>query len=115
MGLRNRGLDGPKFRMCENVMAIGDDYWIGDDEGNKLLKVNGKAARIRDKFILEDANGNELSKIQEKKLSSGGTSASNQSADVPRLVDQALVGLLALEPLLHQHVVLGLEHAADAV
>lgn len=68
MGLRSRRLDGPKFRMREKMMAIGDDYWIEDDDGNKLFKVNGKAARIRDTFILEDASGNELSKIQEKKL-----------------------------------------------
>lgn len=68
MGLRNRGLDGPKFQMREKMMSIGDDYWIEDEEGNKRFKVNGKAARMRDTFILEDASGNELSKIQEKKL-----------------------------------------------
>ena len=69
MGLRHRGLDGPTFRMREKIMAIGDDYWIEDDDGNKVFKVNGKAARLRETFILEDAQGNELSKIQEKKLS----------------------------------------------
>ena len=68
MGLRRRGLDGPTFRMREKMMAIGDDYWIEDDDGNKVFKVNGKAARLRETFILEDAQGNELSKIQEKKL-----------------------------------------------
>ena len=68
MGLRGRGLDGPTFRMREKMMAIGDDYWIEDDDGNKVFKVNGKAARLRETFILEDAQGNELSKIQEKKL-----------------------------------------------
>ena len=68
MGLRRRGLDGPTFRMREKMMAIGDDYWIEDDDGNKVFKVNGKAARLRETFILEDPQGNELSKIQEKKL-----------------------------------------------
>jgi uncharacterized protein YxjI len=68
MGLRRRGLDGPTFRMREKLMAIGDDYWIEDDDGNKVFKVNGKAARLRQTFILEDTQGNELSKIQEKKL-----------------------------------------------
>src|SRR6476659_9709278 len=68
MGLRGRGLDGPTFRMREKMMAIGDDYWIEDDDGNKVFKVNGKAARLRETFILEDTQGNELSKLQEKKL-----------------------------------------------
>ena len=69
MGLRRRGLDGPTFQMREKLIAIGDDFWIEDDDGNRVFKVNGKAARMRDTFILEDASGNELSKIQEKKLS----------------------------------------------
>ena len=69
MRRRNRGLDGPKFRMREKLMAIGDDFWIEDDEGNQLFKVNGKAMRMRETFLLEDASGNELAKIQEKKLS----------------------------------------------
>ena len=68
MGFRDRGLDGPTFQMRQKMMAIGDDYWIEDDQGRKLFKVNGKAARLRETFILEDASGNELSKIQEKKL-----------------------------------------------
>jgi len=68
MGLRRRGLDGPTFRMREKLMAIGDDYWIEDDDGNRVFKVNGKAARLRQTFILEVTQGNELSKIQEKKL-----------------------------------------------
>jgi uncharacterized protein YxjI len=69
MGLRNRGLDGPKFQMREKLVAIGDDFWIEDESGTKVYKVNGKALRARDTFILEDTNGNEVSKIQEKKLS----------------------------------------------
>ncbi|HQR25414.1 MAG TPA: LURP-one-related family protein [Nocardioides sp.] len=69
MGLRHRGLEGPKFQMREKIMAIGDDYWIEDDGGNRVFKVNGKAVRLRDTFILEDARGAELAKIQEKKLS----------------------------------------------
>ena len=68
MGLRHRGLDGPKFRMREKILTIGDDYWIEDDDGNKVFKVDGKAARIRETFVLEDASGRELAKIQEKKL-----------------------------------------------
>ena len=69
MGLRNRGLNGPRFQMREKLLAIGDDFWIEDDHGHRLFKVNGKAARLRETFILEDANGVELCKIQEKKLS----------------------------------------------
>lgn len=69
MGLRNDELDGPTFHMREKVFAIGDDSWIEDSDGNKAYKVNGKAVRFRDTFILEDAYGVEVARIQEKKLS----------------------------------------------
>ena len=69
MGFRDRGLDGPTFRMREKLMAVGDDFWIEDDDGHKIFKVNGKAARWRDTWVLEDASGDALCTIKEKKLS----------------------------------------------
>ena len=67
--LRGRGLDGVKYRMREKMFAIGDDFWIEDEKGERAFKVDGKAVRIRDTLVLEDASsGAELYKIQEKKL-----------------------------------------------
>jgi uncharacterized protein YxjI len=93
MGLRRRGLDGPTFRMREKMMAIGDDYWIEDDDGNKLFKVNGKAARLRETFILEDAQGNELSKIQEKKLTVRDKITVERGGEKAVTVHKALIGI----------------------
>jgi uncharacterized protein YxjI len=55
--------------MREKMIAIGDDYWIEDESGAKVFKVNGKVARIRDTWVLEDALGHEVSQIRERKLS----------------------------------------------
>ena len=53
--LRGRGDDGgTKYRMREKMFAIGDDFWIENDDGDKVFKVDGKALRIRDTFVLED-------------------------------------------------------------
>ena len=71
MGLLRRrgGDDGTKYRMREKMFAIGDDFWIENEEGQRAFKVDGKALRIRDTLVLEDASsGAELYKIQEKKL-----------------------------------------------
>jgi uncharacterized protein YxjI len=70
MGLLRRrgGVDGTKYRMREKMFAIGDDFWIENEEGERAFKVDGKALRIRDTLVLEDASGAELYKIQEKKL-----------------------------------------------
>jgi uncharacterized protein YxjI len=56
------------YRMREKLVAIGDDYWIEDDAGQRVFKVNGKAVRVRDTLIFEDASGNELLKIQQRML-----------------------------------------------
>ena len=58
-----------RYQMREKLLAIGDDYWIENESGDKVFKVNGKAVRFRQTFILEDPNGDELAKIQERKLS----------------------------------------------
>jgi uncharacterized protein YxjI len=73
MGLfGRRGDDGPqgqRYQMKERLISIGDDYWIEGPGGQKAFKVNGKAFRVRDTFVLEDAQGRELASIKEKKLS----------------------------------------------
>ena len=63
---------GPKtrYQMREKLLSIGDDSWIEDDDGNKVFKVNGKAMRIRDTSSSRTRTGNEVAKIQERKLTS---------------------------------------------
>ena len=58
-----------RYRMQEKLLSVGDDYWIEDEAGNRALKVDGKALRIRQTFVLKDPSGTELAKIQERKLS----------------------------------------------
>jgi uncharacterized protein YxjI len=58
-----------RFQMRSDMFSIGDDYWIEDEHGNKAFKVNGKAARVRDTWVLEDPSGREVALIREKKLS----------------------------------------------
>jgi uncharacterized protein YxjI len=66
--LRRRGEEGTRYTMREKMFAIGDDFWIERD-GERAFKVNGKALRLRDTFVLESPSGEELFTIQEKKLS----------------------------------------------
>jgi uncharacterized protein YxjI len=65
-GRRDDG--GTKYRMRERMFAIGDDYWIENEEGERAFKVDGKALRIRKTLVLEDGSGGELFTVQEKKL-----------------------------------------------
>jgi uncharacterized protein YxjI len=54
--------------MQQQLIAIGKNFWIENEQGQRAFKVDGKALRIRDTLKFEDAQGNELCKIQEKKL-----------------------------------------------
>ncbi|UCD30662.1 MAG: LURP-one-related family protein [Planctomycetota bacterium] len=54
--------------MRQKMVTIGDDFWIENEAGQKVFKVDGKALRVRDTLKFEDAHGNELCKIQERKL-----------------------------------------------
>jgi uncharacterized protein YxjI len=56
------------YRMQEKLFAVGDDFWIENDRGERVFKVNGKALRVRETLVLESPRGDELYSIQEKKL-----------------------------------------------
>jgi uncharacterized protein YxjI len=68
MGLFGRKNDVRTYRMRQKLVSIGDDYWIENDKGERVFKVNGKALRVRETMIFEDPHGNALFKIQEKML-----------------------------------------------
>ena len=48
------------------MFSIGEDFWIENRAGDRVLKVDGKALRRRDTLILQDPSGNELFKVQKK-------------------------------------------------
>ncbi|WP_328888018.1 LURP-one-related/scramblase family protein [Streptomyces sp. NBC_00316] len=58
-----------RFLVRERLFAVGDDYWIEDEDGRKVLLVDGKALRMRDTFELKDAQGRILIEIRQKLLS----------------------------------------------
>jgi uncharacterized protein YxjI len=63
---RRGGTGATHYRMREKLVSIGDDYWIENDQGERVFKVDGKALRVRKTLIFEDSHGSELLKIQER-------------------------------------------------
>ena len=80
--------------MRQKLVSIGDDYWIEDDQGQRVYKINGKAMRIRDTLILEDPDGHELFKIQEKKLRVRDTMEIERDGKTVATIKKALVSPL---------------------
>jgi uncharacterized protein YxjI len=61
-----RGSGNTRYQMRQKMVSIGDDFWIENEAGQKVFKVDGKALRVRKTLKFEDAHGNELCQIQEK-------------------------------------------------
>ncbi|MFD3480069.1 LURP-one-related/scramblase family protein [Streptomyces sp. NPDC058695] len=55
-----------RYEVRERLFAVGEDYWIEDEQGRKAFLVDGKAMRLRDTFELKGPDGRVLVDIHEK-------------------------------------------------
>jgi uncharacterized protein YxjI len=89
---------GTRFMMKQRMFSIGQDFWIENDRGQKVFKIDGKAIRVRGTLIFEDAHGKKLLQIQERiarvrdtmniENASGGTAAKVHNAMITPLRDR---------------------------
>jgi uncharacterized protein YxjI len=84
-----------RYKIRQKLISIGDDFWIENQEGRKVFKVDGKALRLRKTLIFEDMNGNKLCQIQERLLPIKETMA----IDGPDGEQMALVKKALIAPL----------------
>lgn len=63
-----RGGSANRFQMRQKLISIGDDYWIENEDGERVFRVDGKAMRLRKTLDLEDAHGNQICRIQTRVL-----------------------------------------------
>ncbi|MEV4559291.1 LURP-one-related family protein [Kitasatospora sp. NPDC049285] len=82
-----------RYRMRQKVLAIGDDFWIDDDSGDHVYKVDGKALRMRKTFAIKDRTGHKVATVQSRPLRIKD-SMEIEDADGHRvaMVKKALVG-----------------------
>ena len=57
-----------RYQMRQKLVAFGDDFYIENEAGQKVFKVDGKVLRVRDKLVFKDMQGNKLCQIQERML-----------------------------------------------
>jgi uncharacterized protein YxjI len=81
MGLRDRrenrrkersefgaGGSAVRYQMRQKLISFGDDYWIENEAGDRVLRVDGKALRLRKTLDIEDTQGTKLCRIQTRVL-----------------------------------------------
>jgi uncharacterized protein YxjI len=80
-----------RYQMREKLLAIGDDFWIETEGGEKAFKVDGKALRVRSTFILKTPDGQDLYKIQKKELHIRDTMEVERDGEKVATIKKALI------------------------
>ena len=57
-----------RYKIRQNLISIGDDFWIENGAGERVFKIDGKVLRIRKTLEFEDAHGKKLAQIKERLL-----------------------------------------------
>lgn len=79
--------------MREKVFAIGDDFWIETDGGERAFKVDGKALRLRKTLVIETPSGEELFTVRERKLSVRDKMSIERAGDTVATIKKRLIGI----------------------
>lgn len=57
-----------RYQLREDLISIGDDFWIENENGQRLYRVDGKVLRISKTYVFLDTAGNPLCRIKERLL-----------------------------------------------
>ena len=90
-----------RYRMVEKLVSIGDDFWIQNDSGQRVFKVDGKSLRVRDTLVFRDRQDNIICKIQQRV----GRVRDTMVVDGPSGQQMALVKKAMITPLRDRFVV----------
>jgi uncharacterized protein YxjI len=89
--LRNRGPEGTRYRMREKLLSFGDDAWIEDEDGERVLRVDGKALRVRRTIHIETPSGERVFDVQQRLLHLRATMAIERDGHRVATVHKAVI------------------------
>jgi len=84
----------PNYLIRKKLIALGDDFWVEDEAGERVFHVDGKVMRLRDTYVIETPDGQELLRIRERKLKLRKTLAIERRGDELATVSKALISPL---------------------
>ena len=80
-----------RYQMRQKLVSIGQDSYIENAQGQRVFHVDGKALRIRNTLLFKDMQGNELCRIQEKKVRVKDTMEVERGGKVAAKVKKAII------------------------
>ncbi len=84
-----------RYKIRQNLISVGDDFWIENEKGKRVFNVDGKVLRIRKTLVFEDLNGNPLCTIKERLL----TFRDTMTVDGPDGEQLAVIKTALIAPL----------------
>jgi len=84
-----------RYKIHQKLISIGDDFWIENQDGKKVFRVDGKVFRIRKTLDFENQKGNLLCRIKERLL----TIKDTMEIEGPNGKDLAVVKKALIAPL----------------
>ncbi|MFE3201416.1 LURP-one-related/scramblase family protein [Embleya sp. NPDC059237] len=63
------GIPPGRYLVREKMFAIGDDFWVTTEDGEKVYLVDGKALTLHDRLELKDSAGTVLATVKKKIVS----------------------------------------------
>ena len=81
----------PNYLVRKKLLALGDDFWVEDEHGERVFHVDGKVMRLRDTFVVETSGGEELLRIKEQRLKLRKTFVIERQGEEVAKVAKALV------------------------
>lgn len=89
-----------RYLVRERMFSVGDDFWVTDEQGNKVFLVDGKALRLRETFELKDSSGTVLATVKKRLITIGDTLEITHAGQVVATVHKAVIS-----PLHHRSVI----------
>jgi uncharacterized protein YxjI len=84
----------------QKLFAIGDDFWVTDEQGDQVFLVDGKALRLRETLELKDRSGAVVATVRKKLLALRDTMDIERGGQVIATVRKA-----AFSPLRHRSTI----------
>jgi uncharacterized protein YxjI len=82
---------GTRYQLREKMLSIGDDFWIENDRGERIFRVDDKVLRMRDTVVIKDVHGKELLKLQKRLLRARNTMIIERDDDKVATVHKAMI------------------------
>ncbi len=92
-----------RYKLQRKLFAIGEDFWIENDRGEAVFKVDGKALSLRHTFLVEDQAGTELLSVESKLIALQPTMKIERQGQLYATVTKALFTVF------HQHFTIQVE------